>query len=206
MNETIHLIDLGIGNLGSVTNMLNRAGAQVQRTADPAALADASKIILPGVGSFDALVQKIDAAGIRKPLLEHARSGKPLLGICLGMQVLSEGSDEGQLAGLGLIPGRVRRFQFAGDQAHLKVPHMGWNRVAVRKDHPLAHGLQEGARFYFVHSFYFDCAAPGDALLTTHYGFDFASGVQRENVMGVQFHPEKSHRFGLQLVQNFAGL
>ena len=152
MNEPICLIDLGLGNLGSVTNMLARAGAQVQRTSTPEALAGANKVILPGVGSFDAMVQKLDAAGFRQPLLEHVLRGKTLLGICLGMQLLADGSDEGQLPGLGLIPGRVRRFLFKEHLAQLKVPHMGWNRVKPNHLHPLGRGLEEGARFYFVHS------------------------------------------------------
>ncbi len=206
MIRAIHVVDLGIGNLGSVVNMLNRAGAQVERTSDPAAIASADKVILPGVGAFDAMVQKIDAAGFRVPLLEHARVGKHLLGICLGMQLLADGSEEGQLDGLGLIPGRVRRFRFEGEHAYLKVPHMGWNSVVLRHDHPLARGLETGARFYFVHSYHFDCAEPGDELFHTRYGFDFASAVQHGNVMGVQFHPEKSHHFGLQLIQNFVEL
>lgn len=206
MTQTIHVIDLGIGNLGSVINMLNRAGAQVERASDPAAIATASKVILPGVGAFDALVQKIDAAGFRAPLLAHANAGKHLLGICLGMQVLASGSEEGQREGLGLVPGHVRRFRFEGENAHLKVPHMGWNRVAPRHAHQLARGLETGARFYFVHSYHFGCAEADDVLFHTHYGFDFASAVQRGNVMGVQFHPEKSHRFGLQLIQNFVEL
>jgi imidazole glycerol-phosphate synthase subunit HisH len=206
MGEPVYLVDLGLGNLGSVTNMLTRAGAQVQRVSAPAALADASKVILPGVGSFDAMVRKLDAAGFRQPILEHVRQGKHLLGICLGMQMLSEGSDEGKLAGLGLIPGRVRRFSFKGDLAHLKVPHMGWNQVKLVHQHPLGQGLEAGARFYFVHSYYFDCESEGDVLLRTSYGLDFASGVQRDTVMGVQFHPEKSHRFGLQLIKNFVEL
>jgi glutamine amidotransferase len=203
MTQTIHVIDLGIGNLGSVINMLNRAGARVERTSDPAAIAKANKVILPGVGAFDALVQKIDEAGFRTPLLEHAHAGKYLLGICLGMQVLGDSSEEGRLDGLGLVPGRVNRFRFDGEDAQLKVPHMGWNRVAPRSAHALSRGLDTGARFYFVHSFYFECAEIDDVLFQTHYGFDFASAVKRGNVMGVQFHPEKSHRFGLQLIQNF---
>lgn len=206
MNEPIYLVDLGLGNLGSVTNMLTRAGAQVQRVSEPAALAGASKVILPGVGSFDAMVQKLDAAGFRQPLLEHVQQGKHLLGICLGMQLLSDGSDEGKLAGLGLIPGRVRRFCFEGILAHLKVPHMGWNRVKLVHEHPLGQGLEDEARFYFVHSYYFDCESEDDVLFRTSYGHDFASGVQHGKVMGVQFHPEKSHRFGLRLIQNFVEL
>lgn len=206
MIESIYLVDLGLGNLGSVTNMLARAGARVQRVSEPATLAEAGKVILPGVGSFDAMVQKLDAANFRQPLLDHVKQGKHLLGICLGMQLLAQGSDEGQLAGLGLIPGRVRRFRFEGDQSQLKIPHMGWNQVRPSHPHPLGQGLEDGARFYFVHSYYFDCTSEGDVLFKTNYGHDFASGVQRGNVMGVQFHPEKSHRFGLQLIRNFVEL
>jgi glutamine amidotransferase len=206
MDQPVCLVDLGLGNLGSVTNMVTRAGAQVQRASTPDALVGANKVILPGVGSFDAMVRKLDAAGFRQPLLEHARLGKPLLGICLGMQLLADGSDEGQLPGLGLIPGRVRRFCFEGELAHLKVPHMGWNRVKPVRHHPLVKGLEEGARFYFVHSYFFDCVDADDVLFETNHGHDFASGVQRGNVMGAQFHPEKSHRFGLQLIKNFVEL
>lgn len=206
MSEPIHLVDLGLGNVGSVINMLARAGAQVQRLSEPTALVEATKVILPGVGSFDAMVQKLDAAGFRQPLLDHAQQGKQLLGICLGMQLLATGSDEGRLPGLGLIPGRVRRFRFEGDLAHLKVPHMGWNRAKPAHEHPLGHGLEDGARFYFVHSYYFDCESQDDVLFRTSYGCDFASSVQRGKVMGVQFHPEKSHRFGLQLIRNFVEL
>jgi glutamine amidotransferase len=206
MNEPIFLVDLGLGNLGSVTNMLTRAGAKVHRVSEPAALADACKVILPGVGSFDAMVQKLDTAGLRQPLLEHVQRGKQLMGICLGMQLLSDGSDEGTLAGLGLIPGRVRRFRFEGNLSNLKVPHMGWNHVKLVHEHPLAQGLEYEARFYFVHSYYFDCESEEDVLFRTSYGEDFASGVQRGKVMGVQFHPEKSHRFGLRLIQNFVEL
>ena len=206
MTQTIHVIDLGIGNLGSVINMLNRAGVRVERTSDPAVIATARKVILPGVGSFDALVHKIDAAGFRTPLLEHAHAGKYLLGICLGMQVLANSSEEGRLDGLGLVPGRVRHFRFEGENVQLKVPHMGWNSVAPRYAHSLAHGLETGARFYFVHSYHFECDEKDDVLFHTHYGFDFASAVKRGNVIGVQFHPEKSHRFGLQMIQNFVEL
>lgn len=206
MTQTIHVIDLGIGNLGSVINMLNRAGAQVECISDPDAIAKARKVILPGVGAFDALVQKIDAAGFRTPLLEYAHAGKYLLGICLGMQVLANSSEEGRLEGLGIVPGRVRRFRFEGENAKLKVPHMGWNRIAPQYAHPLARGLETGARFYFVHSYHFECAETDDVLFHTHYGFNFASAVKRGNVIGVQFHPEKSNRFGLQLTQNFVDI
>lgn len=206
MTQAIQVIDLGLGNLGSVINMLNRAGAQVERTSDPAAIASAKKVILPGVGAFDAMVQKIDAVGFRAPLMEHARAGKHLLGICLGMQLLAYGSEEGRRDGLGLVPGRVRRFRFEGEQTQLKVPHMGWNRVTLRHPSPLARGLEMDARFYFVHSYHFDCAEPDDVLFQSYYGIDFASAVQRGNVFGVQFHPEKSHRFGLQLMLNFVEL
>jgi glutamine amidotransferase len=206
MSEPIYLVDLGLGNLGSVTNMLTRAGVQVQRISEPAALADASKLILPGVGSFDAMVQKLDAAGLRQPILEHVRQGKHLLGICLGMQLLSEGSDEGKLAGLGLIPGRVRRFCFKGDLAHLKVPHMGWNRVQLVHPHPLGQGLEDGARFYFVHSYHGVPLHPDHAIATTDYGIPFTCAVRHHSIRGVQFHPERSQEVGLQLLKNFCDM
>lgn len=205
MAAPIYLVDLGLGNVGSVINMMSRAGAQVQRVSDPLALASANKVVLPGVGSFDAMVQKLDAAGFRQPLLDHVHGGGYLLGICLGMQLFAHGSEEGSQPGLGLVPGRVRRFRFGADQAHLKVPHMGWNRVMPCHAHPLSQGLED-ARFYFVHSYHFDCEAEEDVLFRTTYGGDFTSGVQRDRVMGVQFHPEKSHRFGLQLIKNFVEL
>lgn len=186
--------------------MIRKVGGKAIASSQPDELRSAQKILLPGVGSFDNAMIKLDQLGLVQPLRECAASGVPLFGICLGMQLLAHGSEEGTLPGLSLIPGRVRRFQFAGDQASLKIPHMGWNQVVACKKHPLSEGLEAGARFYFVHSYHYACEDPADELFKTHYAYDFASGVQRGNVMGVQFHPEKSHRFGMQLFKNFIGL
>jgi len=203
----ISVVDYGVGNIGSVLNMLRRAGGLGEAVADPARIAVAEKIILPGVGSFDRAAGRLRDLAMVDALRSAVDRGTLLLGICLGMQLLSDGSEEGALPGLGLIPGRVRRFSF-GDRRNyvLRVPHMGWNSAAPRTTHPLAQGLEHGARFYFVHSYYFDPADADDMMFHTTYGHEFASGVQRGNVMGVQFHPEKSHRFGMQLLKNFIEL
>lgn len=202
----ITVIDYGAGNIGSVLNMIKHVGGKGDVARDTAAVLAAQKILLPGVGSFDNAMTRLAALGLVEPLKARAAEGLPFLGICLGMQLLANGSEEGSMAGLGLIPGQVRRFRFEGAAAALKIPHMGWNRVTPAVAHPLIQGLEEDARFYFVHSYYFDCEDPKDALLRSVYGLPFISGVQRGNVMGVQFHPEKSHRYGMQLIKNFAAL
>lgn len=202
----ITVIDYGAGNIGSVLNMIRKVGGKAVVGRELETVRAADKILLPGVGSFDNAVNRLSDLGLISALRERAGVGVPLFGICLGMQLLSDASEEGSLPGLGLIPGRVRRFRFEGELTGLKVPHMGWNRVTPAKAHPLCSGLEQDARFYFVHSYYYDCAEPGDVLFRTSYGRDFPSGVQRGNVMGVQFHPEKSHRFGMQLLKNFIEL
>jgi glutamine amidotransferase len=201
----ITVVDYGAGNIGSVLNMIRKVGGRAVATREPAVLQEAEKILLPGVGSFDNAMGRLAALGLVDVLRQRAAAGVPLFGICLGMQLLADSSEEGTLGGLALIPGRVRRFVFDEADAALKVPHMGWNRVVPAKDHLMCCGLEEGARFYFVHSYRFECADQSDVLFHTSYGGEFASGVQRGNVMGVQFHPEKSHRFGMQLLKNFIG-
>jgi glutamine amidotransferase len=200
------VIDYGAGNIGSVLNMIRYVGGQADVARDPAGVLGANKILLPGVGSFDNAMTRLAGLGMVEPLKARAGAGVPLLGICLGMQLLADASEEGRMAGLGLIPGHVRRFQFDGETAKLKIPHMGWNRVTPVRAHPLAQGLEDGARFYFVHSYFYDCERDEDILLRSVYGCEFTSGVQRGNVMGVQFHPEKSHRYGMQLIRNFVEL
>jgi glutamine amidotransferase len=202
----ITVVDYGAGNIGSVLNMIRKVGGQAVASAQPDELQSAKKVLLPGVGSFDNAMIKLERLGLVEPLRDCAASGVPLFGICLGMQLLAYGSEEGALPGLGLIPGRVRRFSFSAEQSALKIPHMGWNQVLACKNPPLAQGLETGARFYFVHSYHYECEDQADELFKTHYGYDFISGVQRGNVMGVQFHPEKSHRFGMQLFRNFISL
>lgn len=205
-NSVITVIDYGAGNIGSVLNMIKHVGGAAEVARDAHGVLGARKILLPGVGSFDNAMRRLDALGLIDPLKERAAQGSPFLGICLGMQLLANRSEEGKLEGLGLIPGQVRRFQFVGEDASLKIPHMGWNRASPTKDHTLIAGLGDDARFYFVHSYFFDCEDPDNTLLRSSYGGAFTSGIQRGNVMGVQFHPEKSHRYGMQLIKNFVGI
>jgi glutamine amidotransferase len=200
----ITIVDYGMGNLGSVANMLRRIGADSEVTGDPVRIADASRILLPGVGAFDAAMERIDAAGIRPVLEDKAlRQKVPILGICLGMQLLTRGSEEGALPGLGWIQGQTRRLPTDGG---LKVPHMGWNVATRTRTCPLTEGLEGEIRFYFVHSYCVRTDDPQHTILGAHYGIDFAAAVQRDNIMGAQFHPEKSHRFGMQFLKNFAEL
>lgn len=202
----ITIIEYGVGNIGSVLNMIRHAGGHAVVAKNVAGLQNAEKILLPGVGSFDNAMIRLAGLGLVEPLKEKARLGVPILGICLGMQLLADASEEGSKEGLGLIPGRVRRFRFEGDAAKLKIPHMGWNLATPLRRNALGKGLEEGARFYFVHSYYFDCKYEEDMMFRSFYGNEFTSGVQRGNVMGVQFHPEKSHRYGMQLIRNFVAL
>jgi glutamine amidotransferase len=197
----IAIADYGIGNLGSVTKGFRRAGAEVLLTGDPEALRRADALVLPGDGAFGATMAEIGRRGLVPVLSEAVERGKPLLGICIGMQLLFEESEEhGHHTGLGLLPGRVRRFQ--GD---LPVPHMGWNRLRARKAHPILDGVPDGAHVYFVHSYY--CDAPEDVVIaTSDYGHEFAAIVGKGNVLGVQFHPEKSQEVGLRMVASFVGL
>lgn len=199
------IIDYGLGNLGSIANMLKKVGAQGTISADPALIAQADKLILPGVGAFDAGMQNLADRGLL-PLLNARALGDriPILGVCLGMQLLSKRSAEGQLPGLGWLDMETVRFKFATANAGLKIPHMGWNQLAVCQSHPLLTGIETENRFYFVHSYHVVCANPANVLAQTTYGFDFASAVVQDNIMGVQFHPEKSHKFGMQLLKNFA--
>jgi glutamine amidotransferase len=200
----ITIIDYGMGNLGSVVNMLRRVEAECEVTGDPVRIASASRILLPGVGAFDAAMERIDAAGIRQVLDDKALHQRvPVLGICLGMQLLTRGSEEGTRPGLGWIPADTRRLP--GDLG-IKIPHMGWNVAERTRPCPLTARLDGETRFYFVHSYSVQTDDPHDTVLRTRYGVDFAAAIQRNNIMGAQFHPEKSHRFGMRLLRNFAEL
>jgi len=209
MKSTVAVIDYGMGNLRSVAQALQHvAGLDVQVviTDDPHRLADADRVVFPGVGAMGDCIRELDARGLREPLIQAARS-KPFLGICLGMQALFEHSEEGDVAGLGLLPGRVRRFpeslQLESHGGRMKVPHMGWNKVAQVTAHPLWIGVAEHARFYFVHSYYVQPANALHLAGSTDYPFAFASAVAVGNVFAVQFHPEKSQEAGLALLGNF---
>lgn len=203
----ISIIDYGLGNIGAFLNMYKRMNvpAKAVRTADE--LADATRIVLPGVGAFDHAMDLLDRSGMR-PLLEEKVIGDkvPVVGICVGMQILANTSEEGQGRGLGWVPGTVRHFRSMPTPDDLPLPHMGWNDVAPTNDGGLFKGLEQDARFYFLHSFYYEPADPADRAASAAYGSSFACAVRRDNVWGVQFHPEKSHHFGAMLLKNFAEL
>lgn len=204
----ITIVDYGLGNIGAFLNMYKRmnVAAKAARIADE--LVDAERIVLPGVGAFDHALELLDASGMR-PLLEEKVVGDkvPVVGVCVGMQILADTSEEGQGRGLGWIPGAVRHFPSMRVSNSLPLPHMGWNDVEpLPGEAGLFRGLERDARFYFLHSFYYECADPADQAATASYGAPFACAVRRGNVWGVQFHPEKSHHFGAMLLKNFAEL
>ena len=195
----IAIIDYGIGNLRSVQKAFEKVGAPARLIDIPAELADARAIVLPGVGAFGDGMDNLREAGFVEPVIEAARAGRPLLGICLGMQLLFDESEEmGHHEGLGLLPGRIRRF--AGD---LKVPQIGWNQICWQRPTPLSAGVPDGSYTYFVHSYYVEVANTEHVLATTEYGIDYPSIVGETNIFGVQFHPEKSQDVGLQILSNF---
>ncbi|WP_210397633.1 imidazole glycerol phosphate synthase subunit HisH [Motiliproteus sediminis] len=203
----ISIVDCGMGNLGSVRNMFNYIDVPSEVVSSVAAIEQAQKLILPGVGSWDHGLANLTRSGLREVLDHKVLTQKvPLLGICLGMQVLAESSQEGDLPGLGWIPGKVVRFGDDVLEQGLKIPHMGWNRVFSRRTNVLTDSLPDDPRFYFVHSFHFCCSDPSDVLMTSKHGSEFVCAVQRDNIYGVQFHPEKSHKFGLALMKSFSEL
>lgn len=197
----ITIVDYGLGNLGSVYNMMRKIGVSSLITSDIKAISKASKILLPGVGSFDSAMEKLTGSDLRAVLEEKAIGEKiPILGICLGMQLLTRGSEEGSIPGLGWIPAYTHKFP----HSELKVPHMGWNVVKPSNPSELTKGFEDDFRFYFVHSYYVKTDSRLNSILVTNYGIEFESGIQRDNIFGTQFHPEKSHRFGMHLFRNFA--
>lgn len=201
------IIDYGIGNLRSIEKAFEQVGASVQRTDDPKALADASRLVLPGVGAFGACISEIRRRDLEEPILDAVAAGTPLLGVCVGMQLLfEEGHEKGVHEGLGLLPGQVRHFHDALDEPlnGLTIPHMGWNTIEPTRSHALLDGMGEAAYVYFVHSYHAVPDQEEDVLATTNYGHTFPSVVQRDHVYGVQFHPEKSQEAGLRLLENFA--
>lgn len=200
----ISVIDYGVGNLGSIRNMLKRIGAPVRIVSTADEIETAEKLLLPGVGAFDNAMQHLDQRGLRAVLDYKAREAPvPILGICLGMQLLTEGSEEGKLPGLGWIRGRATRIPAAPG---LKVPHMGWDVVSSLRTSPLTADLPSDARFYFAHSYCVHVDNPADAVLRGRHGVAFDAVIQHGNIYGAQFHPEKSHRFGKRLLANFASL
>lgn len=206
----ITIIDYGIGNLRSIEKAFQAVGVDVLRTDDPERIAEASHLVLPGVGAFGACAAEIQQRSLEQPILDYVATGRPFLGVCVGMQLLFDYSEElGNHPGLGILPGRVVHFHNAEDAAQtqsLKVPHMGWNTVQSQRTSPLLHDLGTPPYFYFVHSFHVYPENPADALGLTTYGVSFPAIVQRNNVFGVQFHPEKSQKDGLQILKNFCQL
>ena len=199
----IVVIDYGMGNLHSVRKALEVVGAKVKVNSHPEDIKKAKKIVFPGVGAFGEAMKELKRRSLVQPIKDAVKAGTPFLGLCLGMQLLFEKSDEAPgMKGLCVLDGEVKRFKVKG----LKVPHMGWNEIIINKDDALFANMPENPRFYFVHSYYLECNNSSDVLATTNYGFDFTSIVRKNNIIGVQFHPEKSHKYGMQLLKNFAEL
>lgn len=198
----ILVIDAGIGNVGSVMSMLKRIGQRGILVDAPCKLELEDRLILPGVGAFDAGMGALVARGLDAWIRDTALNGNPVLGICLGMQLLFDRSEEGQRPGLGLLPGAVVRMP--ADEVGCRLPHMGWNIARATRDNPILPIFEPNQRFYFVHSYCVQCANPADSMAVTEYGRTFTSAVGHRNLFGVQFHPEKSHRFGLALMERFA--
>ena len=198
----VTIIDYGMGNLGSIRNMFKRLGVDVEVTTAFSRIRAADKLVLPGVGAFGAAMREINGSGLREILDYKATQERiPILGICLGMQLLTRSSEEADVPGLGWIEGSAHRFPAS---AGLKVPHMGWNVALPARSSPLTEDLPEEPRFYFVHSYYVRVDEDADSVLRTTYGVTFDSAIQHGNIYGAQFHPEKSHKFGMRILANFA--
>ena len=203
----IVIINYGVGNTGSILNMLKKIGAEAVISNDAELIARAGKLILPGVGAFDVAMERLRNEAFFPVLERRVLEDKtPLLGICLGMQILGRRSEEGNLPGLSWLPSDVVRFRFNPVKEKRTIPHMSWNRIQVKKQHPLLAGLENESKFYFVHSYHMVCDQVQDVLAETDYVYPFCSAVQRDNICGVQFHPEKSHRYGMRLLKNFCAM
>jgi glutamine amidotransferase len=201
----VTIVDYGVGNLTSVLNMFKRIGVEADIASDPKVIQRASKLLLPGVGAFDTCAKKLFESGLMDLLHKMVLEDHiPVLGVCVGMQLLFENSEEGNLKGLGWIKGKVVKFKDDVYKMGLKVPHMGWADVLPKKNSKLLKEMYPDPRFYFVHSFYAQPANSEDTLLEADYGYTFTAAVQKNNIAGVQFHPEKSHKFGMKLLENFA--
>jgi imidazole glycerol-phosphate synthase subunit HisH len=205
----ITIIDLNIGNIGSVVNMIKHVGGDCRVSSDLNEINNASKLILPGVGSFDKAMNQLREKQLEKIIINKATVEKiPLLGICLGMQLLTNSSEEGKEKGLGLINAETLSFKKAFDNKEIneRIPHMGWNDISVEQENSLTNNLIELSRFYFVHSYYVKCSNKKNILMQSNHGFDFDSAIIEDNIYGVQFHPEKSHKYGKKLISNFVKL
>lgn len=204
----IAIINYGVGNVRAIANIYSRLGLDAAIVSSPDEVKRATRLILPGVGAFDWTMMHLNRSGLRESITEKVLGEKrPVLGICVGMQMLARRSEEGVLDGLGWIDGEVRKFDVSTFSQRTHLPHMGWNTARPASDGGLFRGIgQHDARFYFLHSFYFAPRCPDDVLAMTNYNGEFASGIGHGNIFGVQFHPEKSHQSGVRLLQNFAEL
>ncbi len=203
----ITIIDYGVGNIFAFQNVYKRLNIPTKIAKRKEDLANAEKLILPGVGSFDYAMAQLNASGMREKLDELVLEKKvPVIGICVGMQMMGNRSDEGKLEGLKWIDSEILKFDENLIHQRTKLPHMGWNDVDPINNHPLFVGLEKEAIFYFLHSFYFKCENETDSIAVSNYGISFSSAVHRENIYGIQFHPEKSHQYGEKLLHNFANL
>ena len=201
----IVIIDYGMGNLRSVEKALVKLGHQAIVTRDKNAIKSASGVVLPGVGAFDAAISELRASNLEGAIIEEIAMGKPFLGICLGLQLLFNESEEGSLKGFGILPGKVKKFDFKPPlSSRLKVPQMGWNSIKIKKQLPYYDGVENGSMMYFVHSYYAVPDDPSIVATTTEYGMDFCSSIAKDNMFGVQFHIEKSGDLGLKVLDNFA--
>jgi len=199
------IINYNLGNPKSIKNMLSYLGIDAVISDDLNTLKSADRLILPGVGHFAHGINQLNNLGFTDVIKEHALTQqKPILGICLGMQLMTNFSEEGDADGLGLIDAQTKKFQL--QDKSLKIPHMGWNEVSWQKESPILNSLSEKPRYYFVHSYFVECNNQNDVLGTSHYGQDFVSAFQHDNIIGMQFHPEKSHQFGMELLKNFTKL
>jgi glutamine amidotransferase len=202
----IAIVNLELGNIASVENMVKRMGGETIVTNEKSLLLKAKKIILPGVGRFDYGINQMHKYDLFTLIKDLALNGTPLLGICLGMQLLGKNSDEGKEEGLSLVDMNFHKFEFQDTAMSMRVPHVGWNQINVTRPNKIIQKRDEGQRFYFTHSYYGKCIDSNDIIATTNYGLNFVSAINRQNVYGVQFHPEKSHRFGMELIENFIQL
>jgi glutamine amidotransferase len=198
------IVDYGLGNLGSIKNMLRKIGVDATVSGETSVIESAAKLVLPGVGAFDHGMESLGERGLIDVLNVKRGEGTPILGICLGMQLLTKGSEEGTLPGLGWIDARAVRFRSDGRAEKFTVPFMGWNYVRVSHPCRLFEDLTDRPRFYFVHSYYVQAADQSAVIATSRYEVEYAAAIESENVVGVQFHPEKSHRYGMKLLTNFA--
>jgi glutamine amidotransferase len=203
----IAIIDYGVGNIKAFANIFKKLDLEVNVAKCASDLESADKLILPGVGHFDYAMQRFKESGMLETSSRMVLEEKvPVVGICVGMQMLANSSDEGNLPGLGWIDATVKKFDATKLHQTTRLPHMGWNDINLVKSSPLLTGLEKDARFYFLHSFYFSCNIKEDTIATSNYGIEFSCAVNHLNIYGVQFHPEKSHHFGIQLLKNFANL